>query len=67
MPRGRRKAVKTIAEQIAEIDQQIADLQSKKNELLDLQEQEAIKQLLEAAKTAGKTPMELVVELTKQN
>lgn len=66
MPRGRRKAVKTVAEQIMEIDQQIAELQAKKSELLDMQEQEAIKQLLEAAKAAGKTPMELVSELTRQ-
>lgn len=64
MPRGK-KSVKSIAEQIAELDQQIAELQSKKGELLKAQEQEAIAQLLKAAKAAGKTPVELVAELTK--
>lgn len=67
MPRGRRKTVMTIADQIAQIDQQIADLQTKKSELVNMQEQEAVQQLLNAAKAAGKSPMELVAELTKQN
>lgn len=67
MPRGRRKSTQTIAEQMAEIDRQISELQEKRKALVDLQEQEAVKQLLEAAKAAGKSPMELVAELTKQN
>ena len=65
MPRGRKKSTQTVAEQIAEIDRQISELQEKKKGLLDLQEQNAIKQLLDAAKAAGKSPMELVAELTK--
>ncbi len=63
MARGR-KSAKSISEQIAEIDQQVEQLKKKRRELLLRQEKEAVSQLLEAAKSAGKTPVELVEELT---
>lgn len=64
MPRGVRRP---INEQLADIDNQIAVLQMRRKELITIQEQEAIKELLEAAKTSGKTPAELVSMLTQQN
>jgi septal ring factor EnvC (AmiA/AmiB activator) len=68
MPPGFRKPkiLKSISEQIAEIDEQIANLKVKKKELIAEQEKQAIAQLLEAAKSAGKTPAELVAELSSK-
>ena len=54
MPRGSHK--KTLEEQLSDVDFKIQELQAKKKELLDAKEQEDIRQLLEAAKEAGKTP-----------
>lgn len=64
MPRGVRRP---IDDQIIDIDNQIASLQARRKELIATQEQEAIKELLEAAKALGKTPAELASILSKNN
>lgn len=66
MPRGVRKpkVLKSIPDQISEIDEQIASLKAKKKDLIAEQEKQAISQLLEAAKAAGVSPIELVSKLT---
>lgn len=64
MPRGR-KPNKSVEEQIKEIDLAIEELKDKRKKLVKDQEALAVAQLIEAAKAAGKTPAELVAELSK--
>ncbi len=64
MPRGSRK--KSIEDQIAEVDSKINELQEQKKQLLAEKEQEDIRQLLDAAKEAGISPAELVQQLKSQ-
>jgi len=62
MPRGVRR---TADEQIAFIDRQIQELTEKRKLIIESKEQDAIDELLRAAKAAGKSPTELVNELSK--
>jgi len=64
MPRGSRK--KSIEDQIAEVDSKINELLEQKKQLLAEKEQEDIQQLLDAAKEAGISPAELVKQLKSQ-
>lgn len=63
MPRGKRKS---LEEQIAEIDQKIAQLTDIKKELQEQKEKDDIKKLLDAASKAGVTPEALVKKLTEK-
>ncbi len=64
MPRGERK--KPFEQQINDIDLKIQELQESKKQLLQEKGQEDIRQLLEAAKSAGITPSELVKQLVEK-
>lgn len=81
MPRGVRKSIEDqisdidqkIQElqekkkaQISDIDKKIQELQEKKKQLQAEKDQEAIQQLLDAAKETGITPAELVKQLAEQ-
>jgi septal ring factor EnvC (AmiA/AmiB activator) len=63
MPRGKRKS---LEEQIAEIDQKIAQLTDRRKELQEQKEKDNIKKLLDAASKAGVTPEVLVKKLTEK-
>lgn len=67
MPRGVKRQKGSIAEQVASIDSQIELLKTQRKVLLEKQEREAVEQLLNAAKAAGKTPAELVAELAQSH
>ena len=63
MPRGKRKS---LEEQIAGIDQKIAQLTDQKKKLQEQKEKDDIKKLLDAASKAGVTPEALVKKLTEK-
>ncbi len=63
MPRGSRK--KSIEDQIAEVDSKINELQEQKKQLLAEKDRKN-RQLLDAAKEAGISPAELVQQLKSQ-
>lgn len=75
MPRGRKRLdAQSIQDQMADIDAQLveidnkkSELKAKKKELQDKLEKQAIAQFLEAAKSAGKTPVELIAELSAKD
>ena len=52
--------------QISDTDRKIQEFQEKKKQLLEEKDQEAIRQLLDAAKETGITPAELVKQLAEQ-
>ncbi|MGI6577732.1 MAG: hypothetical protein ACOX1Q_06865 [Eubacteriales bacterium] len=74
MPRGVRNPVKTINDKIAEIEEKISyyqkrisKLSSQKKELLASREKAEMDALYKAIKQSGKTPMEIISELSSQS
>jgi NAD-specific glutamate dehydrogenase len=63
MPRGVRKQPVSLENQIAEVTDQIKQLQDKKKKLLAEKEQQDINLLMAAVKESGLTPEELVAKL----
>ena len=73
MPRGVRNSVKTINEQIAEVEakianyrQKISKLNSKKKELIASREKAEMDALYKAVRESGKTPSELISEIERE-
>lgn len=74
MPRGVRNSVKTINEQIAEVEAKIANyrkkishLNSKKKQLLASREKAEMDALYKAVRESGKSPSELISEIERQS
>ena len=74
MPRGVRNSVKTINEQIAEVEAKIANyrkkisnLNSKKKQLLASREKAEMDALYKAVRDSGKSPSELISEIERQS
>jgi hypothetical protein len=72
MPRGIRKTPQTISEQIDEIQlkiqtfqAKIAQLNAKKKVLLESKEKAEMDELYHAVKESGKSPTELISQLSK--
>jgi len=71
MPRGVRNPIKTINDQIAEIEEKIVyyqkrinNLSAKKKELLASREKAEMDALYKAVKQSGKTPSELLSQIS---
>jgi septal ring factor EnvC (AmiA/AmiB activator) len=71
MPRGVRNPVKTINDQIAEIEEKIvshqakiSDLSAKKKALLASKEKAEMDALYKMVKQSGKTPSELISQIS---
>ncbi len=71
MPRGVRNPIKTINDQIAEIEEKIvyyqkriSNLSAKKKELLASREKAEMDALYKAVKQSGKTPSELLSQIS---
>lgn len=73
MPRGIRNPVNTINEKIAEIDAKISNYQKRisklstqKKELLASKEKAELDALYKAIKQSGKTPLQVITEISSQ-
>ncbi|NLM61312.1 MAG: hypothetical protein GX193_04450 [Clostridiales bacterium] len=73
MPRGVRNSVKTINDKIAEIEakistyqKRISKLSAQKKELLASKEKAEMDALYKAIKQSGKSPLEIISEISSQ-
>jgi len=73
MPRGVRNSVKTINDKIAEIEakistyqKRISKLSAQKKELLASKEKAEMDALYKAIKQSGKSPLEIISEVSSQ-